>query len=303
MHIRTWLPAMALTSFAALAVACGADPTPTGTTSASIGQPSEGEVLPILGTTVLRVGTQRVAFLLEGATALITEPTVGVSTSHASGEASTENKRAVFHKWPFGTRGAYVTELAFDQPGVWRLDIIVGEGEQAKTAQLMLDVQGSVEVRDIGMMAPFSVTKTLAGVGGDFEKLSSHQRPDPDLYELSVAQSLLNGKPGVIAFASPAFCTSPTCGPQVDTPVELKNLHRGEADFIHLEIYDNPEEIQGDLTKGVLSPVLAEWGIDSIPDYRNESWTFVLDRNGRVTARFEGFATLDELEAALAEVL
>jgi predicted transcriptional regulator len=118
-----------------------------------------------------------------------------------------------------------------------------------------------------------------------------------------VTEALFSGNPTVIVFAAPSFCTSPTCGPQVDTIVELKDAYLGEASFIHVEIYDNPDEIQGDLSRGVLSPFVNDWGLDSVPHYRNESWVFVLGRDGRITHRFEGYATFEELEVALLQVL
>ena len=95
------------------------------------------------------------------------------------------------------------------------------------------------------------------------------------------------------------FCTSPTCGPQVDTVTELKELYSDDANFIHVELYDNPEEIQGDLSKAELNNLVDEWGFSSIAHWFNESWTFVLGSDGRIAQRFEGFATLEELEEVL----
>ena len=46
-----------------------------------------------------------------------------------------------------------------------------------------------------------------------------------------------------------------------------------------------------------------DWGLTAIDDYLNESWTFILDAEGQINDRFEGFATLDELEAALKKLL
>jgi hypothetical protein len=314
--------ATALLSLAAgLAAACGSSPAATATpvatvtsvpiataTPAAEASPahSSSSVQPIFGTTVLRVGTQRFAFLLEGSTALVTAPTVGLTArfdGEGTGDAPPVTATADFYGWPFGTRGSYVTELTFDRAGPWRLDITVEDDGPAKYSTLVVDVAETVEVREIGTLPPFSNTKTLSSVGGDLTLLTTHFRPDPDLYQTSIAESLFSGKPTVIVFASPAFCTSPTCGPQVDTVAELKDLHPGEADFIHVEVYDNPEEIQGDLSRGVLSPVLMDWGIDSVPDYLNESWVFVLGQDGRIASRFEGYATLAELEAALQRVL
>ena len=116
---------------------------------------------------------------------------------------------------------------------------------------------------------------------------------------MTVAEALISGRPSVIVFASPAFCTSPTCGPQVETVSELRALHPDEADFVHVEVYDNPHEIQGDLTSATYAPALAAWGIDAVPGYLNESWVFVLGSDGRIAARFEGYAALGELETAL----
>ena len=84
---------------------------------------------------------------------------------------------------------------------------------------------------------------------------------------------------------------------------ELRDLHPEEANFIHVELYENPHEIQGDLSKAVLSDLVDEWGLSSIPHWFNESWTFVLGQDGRIAQRFEGFATLEEMEAALLAVL
>ena len=97
--------------------------------------------------------------------------------------------------------------------------------------------------------------------------------------------------------ASPAFCTNAVCGPQVEVLQELKDRYKGQANFIHVDFYDNPEEIQGDLDRARLSPAVVEWGLPST------EWSFVIDGNGIVSARFEAFATLDELEQALLKVL
>jgi hypothetical protein len=133
--------------------------------------------------------------------------------------------------------------------------------------------------------------------------LTTDYTPDPDLYQLTIKEAVENPLPSVVVFASPAFCTSPTCGPQVDTVSELKDELPGQANYIHVEIYDNPAEIQGDLDRAQIFSVVDDWGLTSIEDYFNESWIFILDANGKVQDRFEGFATLDELEGALLKVI
>ena len=281
---------------ALLAAACSPEPTPTPTPTPT---PEMQEWEPILGTTVLRTGTQRVAFLLASGSALVRVPEATVTTTFLDGSAEGETAMAQFHEWPFGTRGSYVTQLTFPVVGTWRLDI-EGEGGEAS---LDIQVDETSVVRDIGQIGVFSNTKTLDSAGGDISSITSHFRPDPALYEITVAESLFSGRPSVVVFASPAFCTTPTCGPQVETVTELREAYPDAADYIHVEVYDNPHEIQGDLTKGVLSPVLAEWGIDQVEHYQNESWTFVLGADGRIAERFEGYATFEELEEALQAAL
>ena len=101
----------------------------------------------------------------------------------------------------------------------------------------------------------------------------------------------------MVTFATPAYCKTATCGPQVGVVSSIKDKYQGEANFIHVEVYDNPNQMFGDLSKAQISPLLKEWGVVSEP------FTFVLDKNGRITSKFEGFVTKQELEAALLKTL
>ena len=154
----------------------------------------------------------------------------------------------------------------------------------------------------IGSAAPKSDNKTLAAVGA-IELVTTDYSPDPALYQTTIRAAIASPLPAVVVFASPAFCTTATCGPQVDAVSELRETYAGQAHFIHVEIYDNPDEIQGDLDRARIAPPVAEWGLTGIPHWFNESWTFVLDAAGRVQSRFEGFATTEELETALKSAL
>jgi hypothetical protein len=261
--------------------------------------PSENHITVILATTVLQVGPQRVAFLLASPKTLIKVPEATVTSMPlgASNQISKTNI-ATFHLWPYGVRGAYSTELTFDRPGPWRLDITIDNEQGTDKAQLVVEVAKQVSLPAIGSIAPPSESKTIRSES-HLRDLSTDSTPDPDLYQLSIAEAVDTGKPTVVVFATPAFCTSPTCGPQVDTISDLKNRHGDKANFIHVELYDNPNEIQGDLSRAVLAETVHEWGLSAIPNWFNESWTFVLDHDGRIKQRFEGFTTIDELDEIL----
>ena len=122
--------------------------------------------------------------------------------------------------------------------------------------------------------------------------------PDPDLYSRTIAEALDEGIPLVVSFATPAYCKTATCGPQLDTLKELKTTFSERVNFLHVEVYDNPPEIrESGISAAKLSPTLAEWGLPSEP------WTFVVGTDGTVSAKYEGYVSSDELEVAIDSAL
>lgn len=289
-------------------VATPTAPTATQTTESSTMAVEEVETDwdGILGTTVLRPGTQRVAFLLTGARALVSVPEVEISTFYINENGSLdgphETLTAGFNLWPYGTRGSYTTEMSFDKPGMWRLEITGEEEGESRNAIMEVEVTDGYRVVDIGQDAPASMNRIVAD-GAPLSELSSAYEPDPELYATRIADVVGQGRPTLVVFSTPSFCTSATCGPQVETVSQVRSKFKGQADFIHVEVYENPHEVQGDLTRARTSPIMDEWGLTSVPEWTNESWVFLMDGNGKVTARFEAFSTADELEAALQSLL
>ena len=280
-----------------------AAPQPDPAAASAASESEAAAIEPILATTVLNPGEQRVAFLLVGEKAIIKVPEATVSTIYnGEGSAAGQEEQATFHGWPFGIRGAYSTQLTFDRPGAWQLMVSVADGEFSGSTVIDLEVVEDSPVPAIGERPPLSRTKTLADVA-EVAQLTTDYNADEDLYLISVAEAIESPRPAVVVFASPAFCTSPTCGPQVDTIKELKAAYQDRADFVHVEIYDLPEEIQGDLSKAQVTEAVEEWGFSSLPHWFNESWVFIINDQGIIDQRFEGYATLTELEAALKETL
>jgi hypothetical protein len=306
---RLWLPALVtLIVLLPAVVACGtADGADEPSTHPVIEQPEGGDLQALLATTVLRTGTQRVAFVLHSSKALIEVPEARVSSYYTPNDNFVEPPftvtQARYYQWPYGTRGNYVTELTFDRPGRWLLDIeVAGEDGTNEHVFLPLEIAETSPVVDVGQAAPHSRNKTLRDVT-DIAQLTTAWTPDPELYLNTIERAVTSQTPALIVFASPAYCTSPTCGPEVETVQALKEQYKDDAFFIHVEVYDNPDEISGDLTNGRITPVVDEWGISDAPHWQNESWAFITDRDGIVTARFEGYATAQELEEALQAVL
>lgn len=299
---RLVIPALA-TAVIALSFACESSVVPTAIPQATSASADRNSITPILATNVLEVGEQRLAFLMATTKGLIKTPTALVTPIFLDGDgAPSATMEAAFNLWPYGIRGSYSTYVNFDRAGRWRLNVQVDNPDGMDEAQFEVQVMEKSPVPALGSKALLSVSKSLAGHGA-IEEITTDYSPDPDLYQLTVKEAVENLLPSVVVFASPAFCTSPTCGPQVDTITELKDRYPGEANYIHVEIYDRPAEIQGDLERAEIFGVVDDWGLTSIEGYSNESWTFIIDADGMIDDRFEGFATLGELEIALIKVL
>ena len=277
------------------------EPTPEPAVQVPTVDYSQDAIQSHLATKVLEVGTQRVAFLLSTQKALVKAPQSRITVTRQQGSEPLAEIIANYNEWPYGVRGSYSAQIDFPEAGEYLLTVTPIGGDVDGKAHIPVTALADAPVPSVGDTPPASQTKTL-GDGLELPDVTTAYEPDAGLYEVSVSNAVASGKPSVIVFATPAFCTSPTCGPQVDTVAELRATHPNAANYIHVELYDNPAEIQGDLSQAQLVPAADEWGFTQIPEWTNESWVFVMDAHGIIRQRFEGFATLAELETALMEV-
>ena len=288
---RTLLAALCL-ALALASLACSSEP-PTAPTANSmqIGMAS----------TDLAVGDNRVVFaLIRPGVGIVKDAQIEVHTFHLSGEdpnARVQSVPARFSEWPTGGRGVYIANLRFDQSGDWGLGAVAifADGSTLEGGA-RLSVKDAPSTPALGRPAPRTDTKTADA--GALSGITTDLNPDPDLYRLSIADALDERKPLLVSFATPAYCATATCGPQMDVIKSLKDRYAGRANFIHVEVYDNLEDIRErglDAARPV--PALAEWGLPSEP------WTFVVDANGLIRAKYEGFVNAQELGAALESVL
>ena len=138
----------------------------------------------------------------------------------------------------------------------------------------------------MGAQAPRSHTPTLTNAPAT--ALTTERPPDRGLLRYSVASSLAAHKPFVVTFATPKFCTSRVCGPVVDVVDAVRRrLASKGVRFIHVEVYtdNNP-------TKGY-NRWMRQWGLSTEP------WTFLVGRDGRIKAEFEGAVSAAELTSAI----
>jgi hypothetical protein len=181
----------------------------------------------------------------------------------------------------------YVSHFAVPKAGTYLVvaEPIGGAGIQAA---------GEVDVRQrsaspaLGSLAIRSRTPTLASTHGNLSALTTRVPPDRALLRYSVADSLAAHAPFVVTFATPKLCTSRTCGPVVDVVQSVARRFRDSGvRFIHVEVFKD-----NDPTKGY-NRWMREWHLPTEP------WTFLVGRDGRIGAKFEGSVSAGELAAAV----
>lgn len=200
-----------------------------------------------------------------------------------------------------GWSGAAVSFSDYDIPywvvypnlptaGRWGLGVVVTlpDGSQ-QPASFTIETVADPSAPDLGEVPPASLNRTTA-TEPDLALITSDPAPDPALYTTTVADALASGKPSVITFATPAFCTSRLCTPVVDSVKAVRAAHPTEANYIHIEVYSDFETF-------TYTPEMEAWHIPSEP------WTFVLDAEGKVVARFGGPVSPSEIEAVLLPLL
>jgi hypothetical protein len=171
-------------------------------------------------------------------------------------EGPVEEGFAAFREFPFGTRGVYATDYNFDRSGEWGVEVSVPTSDGSfLTTEHRFVVNDATTAPDVGDRPPDALNRTLADVES-IKELTTGSLRDPELYDLSIPDALASDRPFAVVFASPAFCTTAVCGPQVDVVSELNRAYGDRMDFIHVDLFINPHEIQGDLDIAVHTPLL-----------------------------------------------
>ena len=274
-------------------------PRPTASSDEALAESTTVRIT--LATTDLGVGPNRLAFgLVDAQSGPIREAVVLISTFYLGDgrqEGPIQTARAVWRRWPIGQVGLYTANFDFDREGAWGVAVnYVDHLGSSVTVSAGIEVKPKTATPAIGERPPASVTK-LAKDFEDLKDMTSDPDPDEELYALTVAEGLDAGKPLVVAFSTPAFCRTATCGPQLDVIKELKDYYYRDVNFIHVEVHDRPAEIDGNPSNASLAQPMIDWALPTEP------WTFVMDADGVVAAKFEAFATKDELKAALDSAL
>lgn len=276
-----------------LGMACGgASSGATPASSAVAPRPTAGHQLKASVVAMqLAVGTYRFPIGVSDRNTPVTDAAVYVRVFSTTGGSPTlkGQAEAPYHGDGLEGRGLYVAWFHFDTAGLWQaqIEMQLADGTQAVVVQ-QFGVRNVTEVPMVGQPAPPSHSLTAADVP-DVSYIDSGQPPD-DMHSLSIGDAIAQHRPALVVFATPAFCQTATCGPQVHAVQQLEPQYRDRLTFIHVEVFRN---FKPDPAQRQLSPTMREWHLQTEP------WVFLVDGAGRVAAVFEGPTATDELKVAV----
>jgi hypothetical protein len=267
------------------------------------------DIIPVLASSEIAQGPNRFLFsLTDRSGALLAAPDVEVRLEFFADDIDPD--AVVFESdsrflWAIeGYRGLYAADVEFPQPGRWgtRFYATFPDGS-VETVRAAYDVWETTSTPPIGAPAPLIDSPTAADVGGDLGRISSDPDPVARFYEVSILDAIEADIPAVIAFVTPAFCQTATCGPTIEKVKAVAQNHPVGVNFVHVEPY--LMHVKDDYLQPLLSeegwlqsaPWTERWGL------RTEPYVVVIDADGLVRAKFEGAITVDELENALWDAL
>jgi hypothetical protein len=201
-----------------------------------------------------------------------------------------------------GRPGLYRAMVDIARAGQWGAEVTATEADGSKrVGRMVFEVRAQGSTPAIGAAAVASDTPTAAS-DAEIAQISTDDDPDPDFYTASIADAVAAHKPFAIIFATPAFCASATCAPTLDLVKSVAAEYKPAMSFIHVEPYELED------AGGQLQPVLSAENrpipVDSVTEWGlpTEPYIFVVDADGKVSAKFEGIASAEELRAAFAAV-
>ncbi|MGH2524070.1 MAG: TlpA family protein disulfide reductase [Anaerolineales bacterium] len=283
------LPARLSLLFAILVLTGCAAPASAPTPTAIVSGPSAVSIA--VASNDFEMGTPRIPFVLfEGASPIQDAQSVQVQAFDLSSGTAVPGWSGEAVSYSDYDPPYWVIQPQLPHAGFWGLGAIITLADSTQTpGQFTVEALEKSSGPDVGDIPPASANRTQA-TEPDLSKLTSDPQPEPGLYQLTVADALKSGKPTVVTFATPAFCESRLCAPVVDSVKSVYGEMKDSANFIHIEVYKTFDPL-------VYADEMEQWRLPSEP------WTFVLDRSGKIAARFGGPVAPREITAALEPLL
>ncbi len=180
-----------------------------------------------------------------GDTVISEEPVVAriVAHDHPAGDGAEPHEHADLLRY-------FAVRATLNDPGIYDLDLVF----EGRTASLPFQVfdRDDVIVPLPGEPLPDLRFPTLEDPMGMDPICTRFGGPCP-LHDQSINSALDTRKPLALLVATPAYCQTAYCGPVLDVLLELRPEFPN-VEFLHAEVYLNPNEVDGNLLDERLRP-------------------------------------------------
>ncbi len=189
--------------------------------------------------------------------------------------------------------------MTFDTAGFWQATATFTLNGVAMQATASFEVLDHHQVLFVGDAAPHT-TNPIAGDATvppsaiDSRATGGAAIPDVALHATTIAAALDAHLPVMVVVSTPTYCTSRFCGPITDGVGRLAQQYGSRMAFVHLEVW-------ADFNTSTLSPSIHDWIVPRDGGDGGEPWVFIVDRDGKITQRFDNVVSDAELAAAAAE--
>jgi hypothetical protein len=199
-------------------------------------------------------------------------------------------------------RRLYRARVPLEHEGRWSVEVTTLHGGSQRSGSAVLDVSDDMGTPALGSEAPGGRTATMRDAHSMMHHISSDPEPLTAFYTWSLDDALAQGQPTVFVMDSYAFRPNAACGGALGILHEVFIDYPGLT-IIHAEPWHMANGANGGMLEldppggpAVLTDYARAWGIEEPP------WVFVIDRDGRVHAKFTGVIGSDELRAAITSV-
>lgn len=278
---------------ALLLAACGPSSQATAPTTGA-----SATLMPVIAASELVVGRNRLPIGVIKNGTPVNDPQLKVRLGFyflgAGDTSKVQSESEALYRGEGLPTGLYVAYPTFDKAGSWNMEVRIDESnDTSQVSRQRIEVLEKPSTPAVGSPAIPSKNLTVHEQP-DLKQLTSDINPDPDLYQMTIADAIEAHKPFLVAFSTPGFCQSAVCGPNLQVIKKLKNELKSQLNFIHVEVYPYP--FGDSFQQGRYVAPMGEWKL------RTEPWTFLVDGKGTIQAKYEGGITFAEMEPALKQL-
>ncbi len=210
--------------------------------------------------------------------------------------------RPAVEKFATYGRRLYRARVPLDRLGPWEVQVTAAIEGRPYVGTGTLEVASDQGTPPLGSLVPGGETPTMRDAQSLMHHISSDPEPLTAFYTWSLDDALAQHQPTVFVLDSYAFRPNAACGGALgilhEVFIDYPGLTIIHAEPWHMAMGPEGHMLELDPPQGpaVLTDYAEAWGIEEPP------WVFVIDRDGRLQAKFTGVIGSDELRAAIASV-